>query len=63
MAFVPAAMYELLVKGLGQPIRDVLRGRAPRGSARAVHFLNGFVRGMLTPLDREHLIYHKPGID
>jgi glycosyltransferase involved in cell wall biosynthesis len=59
-AFIPAAMYELLVKGMGPPLKDVLHGRAPRGSARGLHFMNGFVRGILTPLDREHLIFQKP---
>jgi len=58
-AFAPAAMYELVVKGMGPPLRDLVRGRTPRGTARAVHFLNGFVRGMLTPLDRRHLVFHK----
>lgn len=60
-AFVPAAMYELLVKGMGPPLTDLLHGRVPRGSARGVHFLNGFVRGMFTPLDRQHLVFQKNG--
>lgn len=58
-AFVPSAMYELLVKGMGPPIKDILRGKPPRGSARALHFMNGFVRGMLTPIDREHLVFER----
>ena len=56
-SFAPAAMYELVVKGMGAPVRDVLDGRAPRGLARCVHFLNGFVRGMMTPVDEEHLVF------
>ena len=52
-------MYELLVKGMGPPLRDILSGRKPRGSARGLHFLNGFVRGMFTPVDRQHLVFHK----
>lgn len=56
-AFAPAAVYELLVKGMGPPLVDILHGRAPRGSARGFHFLNGFVRGMLTPIDRRRLVY------
>jgi GT2 family glycosyltransferase len=59
-AFAPAALYELLVKGMGPPLKDLLRGRTPRGSARAMHFLNGFVRGMLTPIDREHIVFQRP---
>jgi glycosyltransferase involved in cell wall biosynthesis len=58
-AFVSSAVYELLVKGMGPPLRDLLRGRVPRGSARGFHFMNGFVRGMLTPVDRQHLVFHK----
>lgn len=58
-AFVPTAMYELLVKGMGPPLKDLLNGRAPRGSARALHFMNGFVRGMLTPVDREHIVFER----
>ena len=58
-AFVPSAIYELLVKGMGPPLGDILRGRVPRGSARGFHFLNGFVRAMFTPLDRQHLVFHK----
>lgn len=58
-AFVPSAMYELLVKGMGPPLSDLLHGRVPRGTARGFHFLNGFVRGMLTPVDRQHLVFQK----
>jgi GT2 family glycosyltransferase len=56
-AFAPSAAYELLVKGIGPPLRDVMHGRAPRGSARGMHFLNGFIRGLLTPIDRRHLVF------
>jgi hypothetical protein len=45
---------------VGPPLKDVLRGRAPRGSARGYYFMNGFVRGLLTPLDHAHLIFRKP---
>jgi hypothetical protein len=44
---------------MGPPLKDLLRGRAPRGSARAMHFMNGFVRGMLTPVDREHIVFER----
>lgn len=57
--FVPTAMYELLVKGMGPPLKDLINGRSPRGSARALHFVNGFVRGILTPVDREHIVFER----
>ncbi len=59
-AFAPSAIYELLVKGMGPPLRDLLHGRAPRGSARALYFMNGFARGMLTRVDKRNLVFHKP---
>ncbi len=39
------------------PIADVLRLRKPRGLTRIVAFLQGFARGLRTPIDRETLVF------
>jgi glycosyltransferase involved in cell wall biosynthesis len=45
------------VYALWPPIADLLRFRRPRQVARVVGFVNGFVAGLLTPVDRRTLLY------
>jgi glycosyltransferase involved in cell wall biosynthesis len=42
------------------PIADLLRLRKPRGLTRIVAFLQGFARGLRTPIDRETLLFRLP---
>jgi glycosyltransferase involved in cell wall biosynthesis len=47
-------------RALWPPIADALRLRRPRGLGRIQAFLSGFASGMLTPVDRQHLLF-SPG--
>jgi glycosyltransferase involved in cell wall biosynthesis len=56
-AFAPVPAYELLAKAVWPPISDLLSLRRPQGMLRGVHFVHGFVRGMLEPLDTQPLLF------
>jgi glycosyltransferase involved in cell wall biosynthesis len=51
------AAWLFTVEALWPPVRDLLHGRRPSGLSRIVGFARGFVDGMLTPVDRERLVF------
>jgi glycosyltransferase involved in cell wall biosynthesis len=60
LGIVPIALYELAFKAVGPALVDMAHLRRPRGLARGAHFLNGFARGLLAPLDGERLVFKTP---
>jgi GT2 family glycosyltransferase len=44
--------------GLWPPLHDVLRLRRPTGRSQITGFIEGFVKGILTPVDRTTLLFH-----
>jgi len=60
LGIVPIALYELAFKAVGPAFVDLAHLRRPRGLARGAHFLNGFARGLLAPLDGERLLFKSP---
>ena len=50
-------LYELLVRIMWSPIRDALQGRKPSGFLRPVYLMHGIIDGMMTPIDRKHILY------
>jgi glycosyltransferase involved in cell wall biosynthesis len=50
LAYIPA--YEFTKYALWPPIRDLLHLRQPRGMVRITAFLEGFIEGVRTPLDK-----------
>ena len=50
-------LYELLVRILWSPIRDVRQGRKPAGFLRPVYLMHGIIDGLRTPVDRKHILY------
>jgi GT2 family glycosyltransferase len=56
-SFLPRAGEELFTDFVLSPMSDVLRFRRPRGLSRPLYYLRGFVGGLITPLDRTHLVY------
>ncbi len=43
--------------GIVGPVRDVFRGRRPRGFRRPYMMVRGMYGGFKTPLDKQHLLY------
>jgi hypothetical protein len=56
-AFLSVPAYELFVKAVWPPVADLLRLRRPRGALRGVHFLRGFAKGLVEPLDAASLVF------
>jgi glycosyltransferase involved in cell wall biosynthesis len=54
---VPAAAYEVFVEGVFKPLSSILSLRPPQGLRRSIYFWLGFVEGLRTPLDHQHLVY------
>jgi hypothetical protein len=50
LVYIPA--YEFIKFALWPPIRDLLHLRSPRGVVRITAFLEGFMEGLRTPLDK-----------
>jgi glycosyltransferase involved in cell wall biosynthesis len=57
VSFAVVPLYELFVKALWPPINDLLHLRRPRGVKRGFHFINGFVRGLAAPMNRDTLTF------
>jgi len=55
LAYVPA--YEFLRYALWPPIRDLLHFGQPSGIVRITAFLNGFIAGLRTPLDKSTMTF------
>jgi hypothetical protein len=55
--FIPVPLYELVAKAIWPPVNDIIHLRTPRGLGRSVYFFEGFVEGLKSPLDREHLVF------
>jgi len=55
LMYVPA--HEFIKYALWPPIRDVLRLRQPRGMVRITAFVEGFVDGLRTPVDKATMIF------
>jgi hypothetical protein len=58
---VVVPVWEFSVHALWPPLSELLRGRRPSGSARILGFLRGFAEGLTTSVDRETLIFRRPG--
>jgi glycosyltransferase involved in cell wall biosynthesis len=56
-SFVNVVLREVLLEGLWAPFSHLLHLRPPRGKARALHFMRGFVSGAMAPLDRQHMVF------
>ena len=52
------ALWCFLAYGLWPPLHDVLRLRRPTGRSQLTGFVEGFVKGILTPVDRGTLLFH-----
>jgi glycosyltransferase involved in cell wall biosynthesis len=57
LMYVPA--HEFIKYALWPPIRDVLHLRQPRGMVRITAFVEGFVEGLRTPVDKATMIFAK----
>jgi glycosyltransferase involved in cell wall biosynthesis len=55
LMYVPA--HEFIKYALWPPIRDVLHLRQPRGMVRITAFVEGFVEGLRTPVDKATMIF------
>lgn len=55
LMYIPA--HEFLIYALWPPIRDVLHLRQPRGIVRITAFVEGFIAGLRTPVDRATMIF------
>lgn len=55
LIYVPA--YEFVRSALWPPIWDVLRLRQPQGIVRITAFIEGFFKGIHTPIDRSTMIF------
>lgn len=57
----PQGLFVLLSRpvliDLLQPVRDLLHLRKPRGFLRLRYFLKGVLIGLITPVEKEHLLY------
>jgi glycosyltransferase involved in cell wall biosynthesis len=53
--------YNLLVKGICQPLVSLARLRKPHGLRRPFYFWRGFLAGYRTPVDREWTLYTPEG--
>jgi glycosyltransferase involved in cell wall biosynthesis len=60
LSAVVVPVWEFSARALWPPVADVLRLRRPRGLARITGFVQGFVEGWRTPVDRETLRYVPP---
>jgi hypothetical protein len=56
-SIIPVATALFVREALWPPLRNVLRFERPRGLARIVGFLRGFVEGLRTPVDRTTLLF------
>jgi GT2 family glycosyltransferase len=52
-------LYDLFVRMAWVPLWAFLRGRRPSGFRRPFHLLRGIIDGLLTPVDRKHILYLK----
>ncbi len=48
---IPVIIYEALIMALKDPLCDILHFNKPRGIGRTLHFAQGFIRGLRTPVD------------
>lgn len=53
-------MYEMLVEALLKPLTKLLRLKKPQGLKQVFYFFQGFVKGLRTPVDCQHIIYRLP---
>jgi glycosyltransferase involved in cell wall biosynthesis len=52
------ALWVFAAYALWPPLHDVLRLRRPTGRSQIAGFIEGFVKGILTPVDRRTLLFH-----
>lgn len=52
-----AYSYDIFVVALWMPLSQLLRLKVPRGFGRLWYFCVGFYKGLLTPVDRQHVVY------
>jgi glycosyltransferase involved in cell wall biosynthesis len=50
-------LYESIVMGILKPLLPLLQLKPPRGLRRILYFIIGFMAGLTTPIDREHMVF------
>jgi glycosyltransferase involved in cell wall biosynthesis len=58
-------LYEGLVMGLWNPVSKIFQFKKPQGFKRFLYLWSGFIQGLKTPVDRQHIMYKpaEPGIE
>jgi glycosyltransferase involved in cell wall biosynthesis len=51
--------YEAVVKGVLEPLSNILYLKKPQGLKRFWYFWCGFMQGLRTPVDRQHMVFKK----
>ena len=54
---VIVSVWYFSIHALWPPLHDILRLRRPRGWSRIMGFLDGFMQGLKTPVDRRRLLF------
>jgi glycosyltransferase involved in cell wall biosynthesis len=61
LSALPLPLWFFSVHALWPPVRDILGLRRPRGLSRIAGFIDGFIQGLTTPVERSRMLFKSRG--